>query len=43
MSRSRHESKVYCSSALLEKTEYLKQLSFKAEIEDEKLDILELS
>jgi conjugative relaxase-like TrwC/TraI family protein len=41
MSRSRNAPKVYCSSALMEKTEYIKELSFKAQIEDQKIDAIE--
>ncbi|AXV64186.1 conjugative relaxase [Pseudoalteromonas lipolytica] len=41
MSRSRNAPKVYCASALLEKTEYLKELSLKAEMEAEKIDAIE--
>lgn len=42
MSRSRNTPKVYCSSALLEKTEYLRELSLKAELETEKIDAIDL-
>ena len=42
MSRSRNAPKVYCASALLEKTEYLKELSLKAELEEEKIDTIDL-
>jgi hypothetical protein len=42
MSRSRNTPKVYCASSLLEKTEYLKELSMKAERETEKIDTIEL-
>lgn len=42
MSRSRNAPKVYCSSALMEKTEYLHELAFKAQVETEKIDAFEL-
>ncbi|QBG35962.1 MobF family relaxase [Litorilituus sediminis] len=42
MSRSRNAPRVYCSSALMEKTEYLHEIAFKTQLETEKIDAFEL-